>query len=93
MNVAVHRSSDHEDQLAGCAVGRLVVYAGGHGDRRQSRSLDSLALRVRDRDLHTDGCRAHLFTFEDALLVSGYVLEVSALFVQLDQAVDRVAFC
>ena len=88
MHVAVGRRRDHEQQLAGHAVGGVVVHAVRHGQRRERRSLDGLALGVGDGDLHADGGGAHLLALEDALSVGLHVEQVAALFVQRNQLVD-----
>ena len=88
MHVAVGRRRDHEQQLAGHAVGGVIVHAVRHGQRRERGGLHGLALGVGDGDLHADGGGAHLLALEDALFVGLHVEQVAALFVQRNQLVD-----
>ena len=88
MHVAVGRRRDHEQQLAGHAVGGVIVHAVRHGQRRERRGFHGLALGVGDGDLHADGGGAHLLALEDALFVGLHVEQVAAFFVQRNQLVD-----
>ena len=92
VNVAVEGRRDHEDQLAGSAVGGLVVHASGNGDGRESRRLNGFALGVRNGDLHTDGGGTHFFSGKNAFLVRCGVVQITASLVQLDENVDCLPF-
>ena len=69
VNIAVSGRRNHENQLAGRSVGRLIVHAAGNGDGGKGGSLDSFAFGVGDSDLHADSGGSHSLTGEDAVLV------------------------
>ena len=69
VNVAVECRRDHENELDGCAVGRVIVYAVGNRDGCQRRCLDSFTLCVGNGYLHTDSGGAHILSGENTLFV------------------------
>ena len=89
MHVAVGGGGDHEQELAGVAVGRIVIHARGHGHRGERGRLDGLALGVGNGDLHAYRGGAHRFALEDAVGVCGAIFKIAAFFVKGDQQVDR----
>ena len=88
MYVSVEGSSYHEDELAGSAVGRLVVNAAGHCYSRKSGSLYSLAFGVRNSDFHADSGSSHVLSGKDTVLVRRGINKIAALFMQRHKNVD-----
>ena len=88
MEVAVQGGGDHEEQVAGLFVHGAVVHALGKGHGREAGVRNSVALGVRHGDARLDGGAALGLAGQDGLLVGGFVRQVAAGGLQVDQGVD-----
>ena len=91
MHLAVARGGDHEDQLAGLSVGRLVVDAVGDGDRCQGGFRNRVGLGMRNGHALADCRGAAGLAGENRLAVHVDIAQVAGSIVKADELIDSIA--
>ena len=90
MHIAIAWGRNHEQQVGGLPVGRLVIDPVGDGDCGKRGTRDGVGLCVRDGHALADGSGPAGLAGKDRLAIRFYISQIARTLVQRDELLDCI---